>query len=122
MVTRNIAFTVNKLAPDVTKLVFVDCWAPWCGPCLALSPVLEELDEKYADNTDVAFVKINTQDHRSYAMENNIVAIPCVLLFFNGAPAKLEIPDSSGGPSKIIDRLVGLRPAEHYEAVIETLL
>ncbi len=107
---------------NTTKLVLIDCWAPWCKPCLTLTPILEELDEKFSNNDDVQFMKINTQDHRGFAMENKVVAIPCVLIYHNGEPARLEVPDPRGGPPKILDRLVGLRPIEHYEAVIEKLL
>ncbi len=103
------------------KLTFVDCWAPWCKPCLKLSPILEELDEKYADNPDVAFLKINVEHHQEYGIRNRIYAIPCVLVFFNGEPAQFEDPNSKQS-GNMTDRLVGLRSIEHYESVIEQLL
>ncbi len=120
---------VNDVTPEEamkianeTKLLFIDCWAPWCGPCKALTPILESLDEDYADDSDVGFVKVNTQDHMPFAMENNIVAIPCVLVFFEGKPANIEIANPSSGEKTTTDRLVGLRPYEAYEEVIEKLL
>jgi len=120
---------VNNVTPEEamkiaseTKLLFIDCWAPWCGPCKALTPILESLDEDYADDPDVGFIKINTQDHMAFAMENNIVAIPCVLVFFDGKPANIESTNPSSGEKTTTDRLVGLRPYEAYEEVIEKLL
>ena len=110
-----------KNAIDETKLLFVDAWAPWCGPCLALSPVIEELEQKYSDNADIGFIKLNTQEHRSFAAENNIVAIPCILVYHNGQPASFEIPNPRSGENVKTDRLVGLRPIDHYEKVIEQL-
>ncbi|MFW9908002.1 MAG: thioredoxin family protein [Candidatus Thorarchaeota archaeon] len=105
-----------------TKLLFIDAWAPWCGPCLALSPVIEELEQKYADNPDIGFIKINTQEYGMFAMENNIVAIPCILVYQNGDHASFEMPDPRSGRTITTDRLIGLRPIEHYESVIKQLL
>jgi thioredoxin 1 len=120
---------VADVSPEVvervlgeTRLLFVDAWAPWCGPCVALTPILEELDGKYADNPDVRFLKVNTQEYRKFAMDNTIHAIPCVLIFFDGEPAKYEVMDERTGTKKIFDRLIGLRPAEHYEEVIRYFL
>jgi len=105
-----------------TKLLFVDCWAPWCGPCKALGPILEELDEKYKDNPEIGVLKINTDIHQDYARAKNIRGIPCVLIFFEGKPAELQIPIPNSTEVTVVDRLIGLRPIEHYEYVIETLL
>ena len=111
-----------KTIASETKLLFVDCWAEWCGPCKALTPIMEELDEQYADDSEVGFVKVNTEEHMSYAMENNIAAIPCVLIYFDGKLASFEFPDPSSDKNRTTDRLIGLRPIEHYEQVIEILL
>ena len=46
-----------------TKLLFVDCWAPWCAPCKALGPILEELEEKYSKDPEVGFLKVNTDEY-----------------------------------------------------------
>jgi thioredoxin-like negative regulator of GroEL len=105
-----------------TRLLFVDCWAPWCQPCLALAPILEELDEKYKDDPEVGFLKVNTDNHREFSRENNISGIPCVLMFMDGNPAKLEIPSSEPGKSTFVDRLIGLRPIDHFEYAINALL
>ncbi|RLI52823.1 MAG: hypothetical protein DRO87_12570 [Candidatus Thorarchaeota archaeon] len=120
---------VRDVTPDVVdeemkrvKLLFVDAWAPWCQPCLALAPTMDELEERYGDNEQVGFLKVNTQIHRDFAMQNNITGIPCVLIYVDGKPAKIEIPTRDPGKSTVIDRLVGLRPAEHYEYVINAVL
>lgn len=109
-------------AKKKTKLLFVDCWAEWCGPCKALSPILEELEEKYRDNPDVGFLKVNTDEHQMYAIKNGIRGIPCVLIFFDGEPARLRITNPGTGERTVVDRLIGLRPAEHFEYAIEFLL
>ncbi len=117
---------VEDVSPDIiervlnkTRLLFVDAWAPWCQPCKALAPILEELETKYEDNPDIRFLKINTEEYPKFAIENMIHAIPCVLLFFDGAPAEYETIDQRTGEKKKINRLIGLRPAEHYENVIQ---
>ena len=101
-----------------TRLLFVDTWADWCQPCKALTPILEELDNKYVDNPDIKFLKLNTQKHRQFAMDNEIHAIPCVLIYFDGEPAKYDVSNPRTGEISSVDRLIGLRPAEHYEDVI----
>jgi thioredoxin 1 len=120
---------VRDVSPDEvdaemkkTKLLFVDCWAPWCNPCLALAPILDELDQKYADNEDVGFLKVNTQIHVQFAMDNNITGIPCVLIFVDGGPAKIQIETEGAAEPHILDRLVGLRPAEHYQFIIDKVM
>lgn len=105
-----------------TKLLFVDCWAAWCNPCLALAPILEELDEKYAENSDIGFLKVNTQTHVQFAIDNNITGIPCVLIFVDGEPAQIPIQSQQQEEPVFIDRLIGLRPAEHYEYVISAVM
>lgn len=104
-----------------SKVTFVDCWAPWCKPCLKLSSILEELEVKYSDNPDVGFLKIDVHQYQEYGTRNNIYAIPCVLVFFDGEPAQFEDP-SSKQSGNMTDRLVGVRPFEQYESVIEQLL
>ncbi len=104
------------------RLIFVDTWAEWCQPCKALTPILEELEEKYVDNPDVKFLKLNTQDHPQFAMDNSIHAIPCVLLYFDGEPAKYEFENPRSGEKQTLDRLIGLRPAEHYDEVVRYFL
>ena len=105
-----------------TRLLFVDTWAEWCHPCKALTPILEELEASYADNPDVKFLKVNTQEHQQFAMDNEIHAIPCVLIYFDGKPAEYEVVNPRSGETKTVNCLIGLRPAEHYEDVISYFL
>lgn len=105
-----------------TRLLFVDCWAPWCGPCMALAPIMEELNEKYKDDPEIGFLKVNTDSYQDYARAKQIRGIPCVLIFLDGKPAELQIPIPNSTEVSIVDRLIGLRPKEHYEYVIQTLL
>jgi thioredoxin-like negative regulator of GroEL len=90
--------------------------------CKALTPILEELDKKYTANPDIKFLKVNTQEYQQFAMDNEIHAIPCVLIFFDGEPAKYEVENPRTGDTKTVDRLIGLRPAEHYEDAISYFL
>ena len=110
-----------ELAKKETKIVLVDAWTRTCGPCKELSPILEDLEQTYAEHTDLRIVKINTQNHIGFASKNNIFAIPCVLAFSDGEPAKYECLDRHG-ELQVVDRLVGLRPIEEYENMIRYLL
>lgn len=64
------------------KLVLVDFWAEWCGPCRMMAPVFEETSEEYAGK--VVFAKINVDDNRDLAKQYRIMSIPQLLLFENG--------------------------------------
>jgi thioredoxin 1 len=105
-----------------TRLLLIDAWAPSCGPCKELAPIMEELEEMYADNSDLRIVKVNTNEHVGFATKNNIFAIPCVLAFFEGESAKYTIHNPETGETKVIDRLLGLRPLEVYDDMICSLL
>ena len=75
------------------KLVIVDFWATWCGPCRMLSPILDEVEEEMADRITV--VKVNVDDADEIAMRYRIMSIP-TLLFFKGG--------------QVVDKTVGAMP------------
>ena len=65
-----------------SKLVVIDFWATWCGPCRMLSPVLDEVEEEMSDKISV--VKVNVDDADQIAMQYRIMSIPTLLFFKNG--------------------------------------
>lgn len=64
------------------ELTLVDIYATWCGPCKALSPVLEEISEKYAEKIKV--VKVNVDENESLAVKFGVTSVPTVLFFKGG--------------------------------------
>ena len=80
---------------DSNTNVLVDCWAPWCGPCRRLGPVIEEIDKEYGGQVKV--VKLNVDDAPGISARFDIQAIPTLLMFRNKV---------------LLKTLVGLRPKE----------
>jgi thioredoxin 1 len=68
--------------------VLVDFWAPWCGPCRVVAPVLEEIA---AERPDLKIVKLNVDDNQQTAANYQVLSIPTLILFKNGAVAKKVI-------------------------------
>jgi thioredoxin 1 len=66
--------------------VLIDFWAPWCGPCKMIAPVLEEIAEEYEGKAKIC--KIDTDQHREAAVDYQINAIPTIILFNNGQVEK----------------------------------
>ena len=69
--------------------VLVDLWAPWCGPCRMVAPVVEELAEERGEQLKV--VKLNIDENQNTAMQFNVLSIPTLMLFRNGEVAKTVI-------------------------------
>jgi len=81
-----------------SKPVLVDFWAPWCGPCRLVSPVVESLGEAHAEKLSTA--KVNTDENQQLAMRYSIFSIPTLVLFKDGREAT---------------RLVGFMPQQVME-------
>lgn len=91
-------FQAEVLSSD--KPVLVDFWAPWCGPCRMLAPIVEKLAAK---NAGVKFVKLNTDENPSLAGEYHVSGIPCMILFKGG---------------QAVDRIVGYVPENAIASMI----
>ena len=85
--------------------VLVDFWAPWCGPCKMIAPIVEEIAGEYGEKAKIC--KVNTDDHREAAVEYAINAIPTVILFNKG---------------QIEKRWVGLTTKKDITAEIDQLI
>jgi thioredoxin 1 len=85
--------------------VLVDFWAPWCGPCRVVAPVLEEIAAEQAEKLRV--VKLNVDDNQRTAAQYGVMSIPTMILFKNGQPAKT---------------IVGAYPKKRLEAELEPLV
>jgi len=86
------------------KNVAIDCWAPWCGPCLMIAPVIEELTKELKGK--VVFGKLNVDENQRTAMRFNIMSIPTILLFKDG---------------KLVDRIIGAMPKEFIVEKLKSL-
>ncbi len=84
--------TFQKEVLQADKPVLVDFWATWCGPCKALSPVVEQLAQTYAGKLKV--VKFNIENDTATPQKYGITAIPTLLIFRNGAVDKVVVGNS----------------------------
>ena len=97
--------TFEELVLDASVPVLVDFWAPWCGPCRMIAPIVEELAAKYEGRAVIA--KVNTDENIDVATNLGIMGIPTVILFRDGEE---------------VDRVVGFAPGHALEEKLKALL
>jgi thioredoxin 1 len=101
------AVTDNNFQSEVIESdtpVLVDFWAPWCGPCRAVAPVLEEIA---SERDDVRIVKLNVDENQQTAAQYEVLSIPTMILFRNG---------------QVATKVVGALPRKRLEAQLEPAL
>jgi len=105
-------FRKEVVDPSMTKLVIVDFWAEWCGPCKALTPVIEKVAADYAEK-GVVLAKINVDEEQFIASQFQVKSIPTVYALFQGQPvADLTNARTESQLSQMLDQLLGQLPIE----------
>ncbi|MBW1703601.1 MAG: thioredoxin [Deltaproteobacteria bacterium] len=100
--------TDQNFANDVLKAempVLIDFWAPWCGPCNMVSPVVEKVSDDYVDKME--FCKMNVDEAPETAQSYGIMSIPTLMLFKNGEK---------------VDEIIGAVPESSIKTMIDTVL
>eukprot|EP01100_Stratorugosa_tubuloviscum_P005009 TRINITY_DN227_c0_g2_i1.p1 TRINITY_DN227_c0_g2~~TRINITY_DN227_c0_g2_i1.p1 ORF type:complete len:107 (+),score=45.82 TRINITY_DN227_c0_g2_i1:80-400(+) len=94
-------FDANVIAS--TKVVIVDFYADWCGPCRMLSPILQKAIDQFGSE-NVTLVKVNIDDAESLAVAHNIEGIPDIRIYKGG---------------KVVEKIVGFRPEPEFLAIVQ---
>jgi putative thioredoxin len=109
-------FRQNVAEPSMTRLVIVDFWAEWCGPCKALAPLLEKVAAEYADK-GVLLAKVNVDEEKFIAAQFKVKSIPTVYAMFQGQPvADLTNARSESQLKSVLDELLEKLPVEAGDA------
>jgi len=95
----------DKVVLKSTLPVIVDFWAPWCGPCRMVAPILDKLAKEFDGKLVIA--KVNTDENQEYAYKYSVQGIPTMLFFFGG---------------KLVYRHVGAAPAPMLKTMVEQFL
>lgn len=97
----NVTDQTFKSEVEGQGTVLVDFWAPWCGPCKMIAPVLEELDKEIGDSLKIA--KVNVDDNPESAARFGVMSIPTLIVFKNGEP---------------VDKVIGFQSKDMLKSVV----
>lgn len=95
----------QKSVLESSKPVLVDFWAPWCGPCRAVAPVVEELAKEY--NGKAGFAKINVDESPILASQYGVMSIPTIIIFKGGKPE---------------EQVIGYKPKNELKKLLDNVL
>lgn len=106
--SNEIEFTDANFETEVIKSdtpVLVDFWAPWCGPCKIIAPIVEEISKEYEGRLKVG--KVNTDDNQQVATNFGVMSIPTLMIFKDG---------------QVVERIIGAQPKAALTPKIEAVL